>query len=144
LKLLRAIIYLLVLLLLSPCASADSGQDYVIVVHKESSVDALNSKELRRVFLGKISRWPDGSMALPVLNPKASIHDEFSRSILRKSPAQLSTYWRKNLFSGRSMMPYMAKNTEDLFAYLERHKNAISYLPVSELDDSLKQVRIAR
>ena len=143
-KLLRPVIYLLLLLLLSPCVSAAPVQEYVVVVHKDHQVDAISRKDLRRMFLGKISHWPDGSVVVPVFTPNAEIHAEFSRTILRKTPTQLSTYWRKNLFSGRSMMPYMAQDRDDLFAYLQRHQNAISYLSVNELTESFKSVRITK
>ena len=143
-KLLRSIIYLLILLLLSPCVLAAPGHRYVVVVHKDKQVDALSAKEIRRIFLGKSQRWPDGSVIVPVFNPNDEAHDQFSRLLLRKTPAQLSTYWRKNLYSGRSMMPYMAEDMSDLSTYLNRHKNAISYLSINALNDSLKRVRIIR
>lgn len=135
-------ICLLLVLLLSPCVSATLGQEYVVVVHKDRQVDSLSPTELRRIFLGKTKVWPDGSAVLLVLNPNDSVHADFTRSLLHKSPRQLTTYWRKSLYSGRSMMPYVAESSDDITAYMERHKNAISYLSKSELDDSLKPIGI--
>lgn len=113
-----------------------------MVVHKDHQIDALSSTELRRIFLGKRKTWPDGTVVLPVLNPSDTVHADFSRNMLFKSPQQLSTYWRKNLYSGRSMMPYKAESVVDLTDYMNLHKNAISYLSTTELVDTLKPIRI--
>jgi ABC-type phosphate transport system substrate-binding protein len=144
LKILRPILFLLLALLLSPCVSVVAAEEYVFVVHQESEIDSVSARELRRIFLGKTKKWPDGTAALPVLNPSALVHADFSRQVLHKSPNQLTTYWRKNLYSGRSMMPYSAIDVVDLTNYLTRHKNAISYLSKSDLNGPLKIVRVTK
>jgi len=144
LQLLLSITYLLLILLLSPCVSAAPGQEYVIVVHQENQVNVLTSKELKRMFLGKVKRWPDGSAILLVLNPNDDVHSSFSRSLLHKSPKQLTAFWRKNLYSGRGMMPYLAENEADLLAYIDKNRNAISYLSKVELSGPLKAVKVTR
>lgn len=143
-NLLRPISCLLLALLLGPCAFAADEQEYVVVVHEDCKVENLTPKELRRIFLGKTKNWPDGTAVLLVLNPNDAVHADFSRDLLNKSPRQLSTYWRKSLYSGRSMMPYVAETRDDLLAYLVRYKNAVSYLSKTALSGPLKPVRIGR
>lgn len=143
-KALRPIIYLLLILLLTPCASASLAVEYVVVVHKDNRVNALSAKELKRMFLGKLKRWPDGSSVQLALNPNDAAHADFTREQLHKSPKQFTTLWRKNLYSGRSMMPYAAADAKDLSGYLERHRNAVSYLSKDELTGSMKVVRITK
>ncbi len=141
---LRPIIYLLLTLLLSPCVTASIGQEYVVVVHKDSPINAVSANDLKRMFLGKAKKWSDGSAVLLVMNPNDAAHAEFTRTLLHKSPRQLNTFWRKNLYSGRSMMPYLAENGDDLLSYLGKHKNAISYQSQTDLADTLKSLRVTK
>lgn len=140
----RSIIFLLLILLLSPCVLAASMPEFVVAVHKSRDVDALTTSELKRIFLGKVKKWSDGSPVILVFNPQTDIHTAFTRQILHKSSAQLNTYWRKRLYSGQGMMPYMAKTAEEIVAYLDTHKNAISYLPKTDLTDSLKVIKVVK
>ena len=114
------------------------------MVHQSRAVDSLPAIDLRRMFLGKIKKWPDGSPVLPVFNPDESIHGDFTRKLLHKSSYQLSAYLRKRLYSGQGMLPYMAKSNAEILAYLVEHPNAISYLPASEVVAPLKPIRVAR
>ncbi|MDX2480306.1 MAG: hypothetical protein QNK24_08205 [Desulfuromusa sp.] len=113
-------------------------------MNKDSQIDTVSVKDLRRMFLGKSKKWPDGSAVMLVLNPNDAAHSEFTRTMLHKSPKQLSLFWRKNLYSGRSMMPYSAENPDDMSIYLDKHKNAISYQTKDDLSELLKPVRITK
>ncbi|WP_139249287.1 hypothetical protein [Malonomonas rubra] len=138
------VIFLLCFALLRPDVSAAPAQEFVVVVHKDRQLGAVTAHDVRRMFLGKISKWPDGQRVLPVYNTKDGAHKGFSRSLLNKSAAQLKTYWRKRLFSGQSMMPYMADNSAEVVAYLTEHPNAISYLPLDAVVEPLKPLSVGK
>ena len=140
----RIFIFLLFVALLSPAVSAAPMQEFVIVVHKDRQISSLTSNELRRMFLGKVKKWPDGEAVVPVFNPKEDVHSAFTRQFLHKSPAQLKTYLRKRLFSGHGMMPYSADNNAEVISYLREHRNAISYLARKSVVDPLRPVSVAR
>lgn len=140
----RFFLFLLLVLVLSPGVSAAPVQEFVVVVHKDRIVSSISSKELKRMFLGKMKKWPDGATVIPVFNMNSSIHDAFSRVVLNKSQAQLKTYWRKQLFSGKSMMPYSANSNEEVVTYLTKFTNAISYMPQSMVREPLRPVRMTR
>jgi len=140
----RIFIFLLLVALLSPAVSAAPVQEYVIVVHKDRQISSLKSNELKRMFLGKVKKWPDGETVVPVFNPREDAHSVFTRQFLHKSPAQLKTYLRKRLFSGLGMMPYSAANNAEVMSYLSENTNAISYMAKELVVDPLRPVRVAR
>lgn len=119
---------------------ASYGEEYVVVCHKECPVDTLTSQEVKRIFLGKMKKWPDGSSIDIVVNSNEEVHANFTRSALSKSPSQLSNYWRKILFSGRSVMPISVKNDVDAKSYVAEHTNALTYIDVTSFDDTLKKI----
>lgn len=116
------------------------GEEYVLVCHKECPVDTLTSQEVERIFLGKMKEWPGGSSVDIVVNSNEKIHVQFTRNMLNKSPSQLTNYWRKVLFSGRMMLPVLVENDADAKRYVVEHANAISYIGVTSLDTTLKEI----
>lgn len=143
--LLQKICFISLLLLLSSlCLATAEAAQYAVVVHRESPVNALSAKDLQRMFLGKIKRWPDGTSVLLALNTTDPAHDEFTRELLHRTPQQFSTLWRKNLYSGRGMLPYAAANVDELAGYFERHRNAVSYISTGEVPEPLKVIRVTQ
>ena len=140
----RIFIFLLLVLLLRPGVSAAPVQEFVVVVHKDRKVASITTRELKRIFLGKLKKWPDSQAIIPVFNMNSDVHNTFSRNVLNKSQAQLKTYWRKQLFSGRSIMPYTANSSEDVVAYLSKFTNAVSYMSKDAVREPLRPVRIVR
>lgn len=140
----RSLISLLLLLFITPCVSATPTHEFVVVVHKDKQIDSLRASEVKRIFLGKQKRWSDGSSIRVVLNPKDDSHALFSRAMLHKSPNQLETYWRKQLFGGRAMMPQKADNNDDVARYISRDNNSISYLSPQDLNGQLKVLKVVK
>lgn len=116
--------------------------EYAIVVHKDSPLSELPASDIKRIFLGKMKKWPDGSAITIVLNTSNSIHNQFSHSMLKKSPRQLSVYWKKKLFSGKSMLPLAVDKNDAVISHVRTNMASISYIDVNALDESVKQVKI--
>ena len=52
-----------------PCAEVD---DCVIIVNKANPLDSMSEAEVRRLFLGEKTAWPDGTKAFPLLQRRIS------------------------------------------------------------------------
>ena len=50
--------------------------------------------------------------------------------MLRKTPAQLKSYWNQQIFSGKGVPPPEADSTADVIAYVLANPGAVGYLPV--------------
>ena len=116
--------------------------DYILVVHRENPVQRLSPQEVRDIFLGKKSKWGNDAPITLVMNTNEEIHEQFTRTILQKSPIQLSVYWKKILYSGVGMLPLAVKDDEAAKSYVGFHKNAISYITEDALDKQVKKVEI--
>ena len=130
------------LFLLTTCLVA-SGEEYVLVCHKECPVDQLTAQEVERIFLGKMRKWPDGSGIKIVVNSNEEVHAQFTRNMLNKSPSQFSNYWRKILFSGKNILPVMVESDVDAQKYLLEHANALTYINVTNLNNTVKKILVA-
>jgi ABC-type phosphate transport system substrate-binding protein len=120
-------------------SAGPAAADVVAVVSAKSAVSALSKTELRDIFLGKVSRFPDGTIATPVDLTEGSLErDEFYQKLVGKSPAQIKAYWSKLIFTGRGLPPKTVASTQEMKKHLADSPAAIGYLERSAIDGSLK------
>ena len=120
-----------------PASIAASG-DIAVMVSKNSTVNKISEKELRRLFLGKSIKLPNGVRAtLAVYEP---LQSEFNLKALERSDAQVSAAWSRLKFTGRGREPRTFDSLELLLDYVANTPEAIAYgLPPSNRPD-IKQI----
>jgi ABC-type phosphate transport system substrate-binding protein len=125
--------------LLAPLAHAEIA---IIVSPKNgNSYTSIDKELVSRIFLAKVSSFPDGSVAHP-LNLKQGhyLRDEFNRGFLSKTESQLSRYWSRLRFSGKAKLPQEALTVEEVKAIIANNPNLIGYIDAMDVDDTIKVV----
>lgn len=127
------------LFLLAPLAQAEVA---VIVSQKNNnSYTSLDKDYISRIFLAKVSTFPDGTVAEPVyLKQGDEIREAFNRDFLSKSESQLSRYWSRLRFSGKGNLPREAKSASEVKALIANDPNLIGYIDSMDVDGSVKVV----
>jgi ABC-type phosphate transport system substrate-binding protein len=115
--------------------------DVVAVVAATSAVTTLSKDQVTDIFLGKVSRFPNGSIAAPIDQEEGSpARDEFYAAYAGKSPAQMKSHWSKIIFTGRGQPPKAVSNSVEVKKLIAANPQAISYIERSALDSSVKVV----
>ena len=121
-------VLLSVSLVTSPSAADEPS--YKVIVNPKNPVTELKGDLVRNVYLKKAKSWGDGSTARPIdLPSKLTVRERFTKNVLRKSAAQLKSYWNQQIFSGKAMPPPEAKTPTDVIEYVLANPGAIGYLP---------------
>jgi ABC-type phosphate transport system substrate-binding protein len=116
-----------------------AAADVVAVVSAKSPVTTLSKNQTVDIFLGKASRYPDGSQAVPIDQAEGSpARDEFYASYAGKSAAQVKAHWSKIIFTGRGQPPAEAANSAEVKKRIAANPNAIGYIEQSSVDGSVK------
>lgn len=123
-----------------PCAGA-AAESVVPVVSAKSHVRDLNADQVADIFLGKTSRFPDGTEAVPIDQSEESpARDKFYARFTGKSPAQLKAYWSKLIFTGRGQPPRQVASSAEAKKLVARNPNAIAYIDAKLVDDTVRVV----
>lgn len=110
-----------------------------VVVAARSPITQLSKDQVADIFLGRTSRFPDGSQAVPIDQIEgAAVRDEFYREFADKSPAQIKAHWSKIIFTGRGQPPREVSNSIELKKLIANNPHAIGYIEQSQVDDSVK------
>lgn len=116
-----------------------AAADVVVVVSAQSPLTALTRDQVADIFLGKSSRFPDGSRAVPIDRLEGSaLRDEFYLKFAVRSPAQVKAHWSKIIFTGRGQPPQEIANAGDMKKILAANPNAIGYIEQNLVDASVK------
>ena len=114
----------------SSSVSGDTG-DIAIIVSRDSPLDTISEREVRRLFLGKSIKLPNGSRAtLAIYEP---LKTEFNTQALRRTDAQVSAAWSRLKFSGRNSEPEKFSDLGALMNFVATTPNAVAY-GVSDAD----------
>lgn len=116
--------------------------DVVAVVSSKSAITTLTKNEVVDIFLGKVSRFPNGVHAVPIDQAEDSAaREEFYAKLAGKSAAQMKAYWAKIIFTGRGQPPQEMRSNAEMKKRIAESPSAIGYLDSSFVDDSVRVVQ---
>ena len=126
-------------LALSLAMGVSATADVVAVVSSTSPITVLSKAQVTDIFLGRVSRFPNGTQAIPLDQADGSpARDEFYAKYAGKSPAQVKSLWAKIIFTGRGQPPKAVSNDIDIKRQIAGDPRIIGYIERSALDSSVK------
>lgn len=115
--------------------------DIAVIVNPDTGVSSLSESEVKKLFLGKKKKFPNGSSAIPVDQREgSSVNSTFSSKVLGKSDSQLKAYWSKLIFSGKGTPPRSLDSDSAVKSFVAGNKGAIGYISSGSVDGSVKSV----
>ena len=142
-KLLVSIALAFALLGGSQSAARAEDDQFKIIVHPSNRADTVGRDFIRDAYLKKATTWRSGETVRPVdLTSKFPVRDRFTQVVLRKTPAQLRTYWNQQIFSGKGVPPPELDSTASVVAFVLANPGAIGYVPVGTDSGKAKVVGI--
>lgn len=116
--------------------------EFALVVNKNNPVESMDRSEVKKIFLGKKSFWPDGQGIAVILQSGGDVHLSFVYEILNKSPRQLALYWKQQLFSGTGVPPKQFPDDKSVKEAVALNPQAIGYVDILQLDESVRQLTV--
>ena len=129
----------LALLLVAGAASALGAPPkdaLVFVAGRERPSTALSSSDLRRIYLARMTRWPDGRrIVLAVRPPSTAAGRLFYDRVAEMSEIDFSRLWLGALFRGEAdSAPRVIARADEVRKFLDRTPDGLAFLLSSELD----------
>ena len=123
------------------CASLSATAEVAVIVNSSNANATMSSSDISRIFLGKSSKFPDGSQAKAVdQNDDSAARNEFNDKVLGKTASQLKSYWSRLIFTGKGTPPKQVGTDADVKAAVASNPSAIGYIDSSAVDASVKVV----
>ena len=118
--------------------------DLAIIVNQANPIEAMSLAELRNVFLAERSRWPNGrKITITMLDSGNPERDVVLRTIYRMREADFSRTFLRAKFTGETTEePKLLASPTNMVRFVFNAPGAIGYVRASNLDSSVKVLRI--
>jgi hypothetical protein len=129
-------------LLLLCCVATGAGADdepMAVIVHPDRR-DRLDRDDVARIFLARRRFWDDGAPIVPLNLPAGTaLRERFSREVLHEQSRDLQRHWNEAYFHG-VLPPPVLSSPLAVKRYVAADRNAIGYVPSSDVDDTIRVV----
>jgi ABC-type phosphate transport system substrate-binding protein len=139
----RTIRVLLLGLALLTLPSLALAAEFVLIGNPSVKATAVPRSQAARFFLRQATAWPDGEHVRPVDQVRTSaVRQDFTRAVLRRTLAEVESFWTQAIFSGRAVPPPQKKNDDEVLAYVRDTPGAIGYVSASASLDGVKKLTV--
>jgi ABC-type phosphate transport system substrate-binding protein len=122
-------------------AGAADAADLVVIVNPQSGVEKLSKDEVIDIFLGRYRKLPGGRVALPIdVAESGTERARFYQLLVKKSSAEMSSYWARLVFSGQTSPPFQVPDAKTAIELVQSSPNAIAYVDRSAVNSKVKVV----
>lgn len=128
----------------APQATNPAEQSLAIVVNQSNSIENLSTQELRTIFLGERSHWPNGRrITLVMMEPGQPERRAVLREICRMSENDFTRHFLQGLFTGEVFVsPKTLATPVGVRKFVFNVPGAIGYVRAGDVDDSVKVIRV--
>lgn len=116
--------------------------DVVVIVHPSNDAE-IDIKVVKRIFLGKESKFSNGKEALPINQvPSSAARGSFDSDALGRSSNQIAAYWAKLIFTGKGIPPKELDSDAAVLDTVANNPNAIGYIDSASISDTVKVISL--
>jgi hypothetical protein len=129
------------------CASASSAQNRVavaIVVNRSHQIGDMSFADVRKLYLGEKGTLPNGRRVTILMSPRGTPEREVVlRQIFKMSEREFTKYLLQSAFTGRQSPPREVA-AGDMKKLVAERPEVMGYIPVSEVDSSIRAVLVVQ
>lgn len=119
--------------------TAHTQPPLAVVVSTQSSLRRITRQQLSELYTGQRVQLEPGQPAAPLMTGGPQ-RQQFLQAVLQISAGQYRSSWAGQQFGGRRTPPLELRDAESLKSHLLRHTNSIGFLPLSQVDASLRVI----
>lgn len=116
-------------LLVAALSGAQEGVGFVVIVHPDNPATSVSAEELSKYFLKTVESWPDGVPVAPVdLTAGSPVRDAFCRAVHDRTAEAVTSYWQKQIFSGRGVPPVEVGSSAEAVTFVRQNRGGVGYV----------------
>ena len=136
----RTIVFIALVLLAAGDAMADEA--VAVVVDRDNSKNDITLSELKEIFQGKRKEWQDGARIIVLDLEPGPAREAFNKAVLGMDQSAVDQFWVEQKVRGAGSAPKVV-NAGTAVKLVPRVRGAVSYVPLSAVDASVKVLTVA-
>lgn len=119
--------------------SSAAFADLAIIGHPGSETGKLDTQNVRKLFLGERSAFPNGHHATPINHiPGSPDRKEFFASVLSMPEASHRRHWKRKIAVGGGNSPAELASHDAVLKSIASTPGSIGYIDASKVNSSVK------
>ncbi len=123
-----------------PCVAADVQ----VIANKDCTTTTVSSDDLADFYLGKKTKWRDGTKAVVLTNANSDETETFLVRYLDKTSASFSAAWKRIVFTGKGSPPAEAKDDQEMIDLVKKTPGAIGYVSASIAVEGVVALKVTK
>lgn len=123
-----------------PSMAESNNSEYVIVANKELPGDSINVASLKVLYQREVKTWKNSEAEIIPVDLFTATG--FYQNLFGKSYIQMQTYWMKMRSNYSMDLPVFKKDSESVKQFIAANKDAIGFIKSSDVDDSVKIIKL--
>jgi hypothetical protein len=125
-------------------APAVADESLAVIVNQSNPIEDLSLNELRTVFLGERSHWPNGRrITLVMMDPGLAERKAVLRDVCHMGETEFSRHFLQGLFTGEVFVsPKTLSTPVGVRKFVFNVPGAIGYLRASDVNSTVKVIKI--
>lgn len=127
-----------------PTPVAGPADSLAIIVNQTNPVENFSLPELRKIFLGERSHWPNGRrITLVMMDPAQPERKVILREVYGMNEKDLNNHFIQGVFTGAVFVsPKTLASPNEVLKFVFNVPGAIGYLRAADVDNSVKVLRV--
>lgn len=116
-------------LALGAAVPAQAQESYEVIVHSSVPGAQIEKETLQAIFLRQTTHWGDGTPIRVVdQSARSPVRAAFSKEALGQSVVAITTYWSRQIVSGKGHPPPVKASDVEVIAWVKSNAGAIAYV----------------
>ena len=126
-RLIAAVSMAVLLAATTPVVGQEPG--YKVIVHPSNTGTIIKKPTLSGIFMGKVQRWGDSSLIVPVdQSAQSAVRAKFVKDVMNQSVAAVMAYWARQMMSGGARPPVVKPTDREVIDHVVKTPGAIGYV----------------
>jgi ABC-type phosphate transport system substrate-binding protein len=134
--------FLLILALFAGLTGAARAQDVALIVNPQGADASLSADDVKSVLLGNKTKWDGGGLIKLAVLTSGPAHEAVMTTYAQRSADQFDKYWKKQVFTGKGVMPQQAADDAAMIDYVAKTPGALGYVSRAAVTDRVKVLSV--
>jgi phosphate transport system substrate-binding protein len=137
----RSIVFLAMVLLSTGDSRASADDPLAVVVDRDNPRSDISVSELKEIFQGKRKEWSDGARIIALDLEPGPAREGFNKNVMGMDQSAVDQFWVEQKVRGAGSPPKVV-NVSTAVKLVPRVRGAVSYVPLSQVDASVKVLTV--
>jgi len=116
--------------------------DYQLIANADAGSATVSKEDVKNVLLGNKVKWDNGTVVKLAVLGGGPAHDKVISDFTARTSDQFDKYWKKQVFTGKGVMPEVMADDAAMVAYVAKNPGAFGYVSAGAKTDGVKPLAV--